>query len=99
MSNWKKSVSTILSIKLFNKYVLVTILFAIWIGFFDKYDYFTQRKLSASLSQIESDLVKQKSEIEIAKIEKEHLENNKEKIAREKYLMHKENEQIFLIEK
>jgi cell division protein FtsB len=99
MTNWKKSLSSILSIKILNRYVLATILFTVWVGFFDKYDYFTQRKLSASLAQIEEDLANQKAQIELAKIEKEHLENNKEKIAREKYLMHRENEQIFLIEK
>lgn len=99
MTNLKKSVSAILSFRYFNKYIIATVLFTIWIGFFDKYDYFTQRKLSASLSQIETELENQKQQIEVAKIEKEHLENNKEKIAREKYLMHRENEQIFLIEK
>lgn len=98
MTNLKKSVSSILSIRLLNKYVIATLLFAVWVGFFDKYDYFTQRKLSATLSQIQTDLSVQKKQIELAKIEKEHLENNKEKIAREKYFMHRDNELIFLIE-
>jgi hypothetical protein len=35
----------------------------------------------------------------LARIEHENLRQNKEKIAREKYLLHQKNEEVFIIEK
>ena len=99
MDSIKKLVSTILSFKLFNKYLIATILFVVWVGFFDKYNYFTQKSLSHNLETMERGLELKKADISAARLEKEHLENNKEKIAREKYLMHRENEEVFIIEK
>ena len=83
-----------------NKYVLTTIIFLVWMLFLDVNNIFSQRKLRAILSEkIEERewLIK-----EITKINRDmhDLTTNPkslEKFAREKYLMKKDNEVIFVI--
>ena len=82
-----------------NKYVLSFIGLAVWIFFFDRYDMLSQIEMSKNLRQLESE--KQYYILEIAhnKLDKMELSTNKsflEKFAREKYLMHKPNEEVFV---
>lgn len=85
-----------------NKYILTTIGFIFWLLFFDRHDIISQYKLRRQLHKLEE----QKAFYlkEIAKDTKnlnELLTNPKtlEKFAREKYLMKKDNEDIFIIVK
>jgi cell division protein FtsB len=85
-----------------NKYVLTTLVFFIWLMFFDRHDIISQVKLRKELKKLEEE--KEFYLREIAKDSKnlnELLTNPKtlEKFAREKYLMKKENEDIFVIVK
>jgi len=85
-----------------NKYVLTTLFFLIWLLFFDRHDLISQFKLRKELKKLEEE-----KEFYLREIEKdtknlnELLTNPKtlEKFAREKYLMEKENEDIFVIMK
>lgn len=85
-----------------NKYFISLAAFIIWMLFFDAKDMISQRQRSRELQELQ----KSKSYFtqEIAK-EKKSLEELKtdpaaiEKYAREKYLMKRDNEDLFIIEK
>lgn len=85
-----------------NKYFISLTAFIIWMLFFDARDMISQRQRSRELQELQ----KSKSYFtqEIAK-EKKSLEELKtdptaiEKYAREKYLMKRDNEDLFIIEK
>ena len=83
-----------------NKYILTLLVLFIWVAFFDKNDIASQYKLSKQVHQLEEE--KEYFINEIGKIKKDLYEltsNPKmlEKFAREKYLMKKDNEEVFVI--
>lgn len=84
---------------LINKYVLVTIAFLVWMLFFDKNGIPTNLSLKNNIETLESTKAEYEQKIVEALVEKKEIEENKEKYAREKYLMHKENEDVIVIEK
>ncbi|WP_338042692.1 FtsB family cell division protein [Mucilaginibacter straminoryzae] len=85
-----------------NKYFLVTVAFAIWMIFFDKNDIYSQYQYHQQLSKLKQERdFYQKETAQVAK-DLDELTSNKaklEKFAREKYLMKKDNEDIFVIVK
>jgi len=87
--------------KLFkNFYFVSAVLFAIWMLFFDSNDAITQWKLSQKQSELENAKEFYENKIVEVKNDREALLNNKdllEKLAREKYLMKKETEDLFII--
>jgi cell division protein FtsB len=80
-----------------NKYFLTTLLFAVWMLFFDKHDMFTQWKLSNTVSDLKREKLDFLDKIEETKLQKEFLDNNLEKVARERYFLKKSNEEVFII--
>jgi cell division protein FtsB len=80
-----------------NKYFLSFLFFAIWMLFFDKHDVFTQLKLSQTVSDLKREKLDYLDKIEETKLQKEFLENNLEKVARERYFLKKANEEVFII--
>jgi len=83
-----------------NKFFLITLAFLVWMIFFDKNDLFSQYQYHQQLSKLkqERDFYKK----ETAKVAKDldELTSNPqklEKFAREKYLMKKANEDVFVI--
>ena len=83
-----------------NKYFLCSAGFIVWIIFFDPRDIFTQmehtrelRQLQASKSHYQKEITKESSELELLKTNPATLE----KYAREKYLMKRDNEDLFII--
>lgn len=83
--------------KWFNKYTLTIVLFMVWMMFFDKYNLFTQIKLSQTLNGLVEKKSNYEEELEKALKEREIINSDIEKYAREKYLMHKDNEQVIII--
>ena len=81
-----------------NKYSVSAGLFVVWMLFFDKHNFFTQWSLQHSVHQLESSI--EDYSIQLAEAEAAHkdLMINKEKFAREKYLMHRPDEDIFLFQ-
>ncbi|WP_222984597.1 FtsB family cell division protein [Flagellimonas meishanensis] len=83
-----------------NMYVLVLTIFVIWMAFFDTNSLLIHLELRNEIKKLEKQ--KEFLQDEIAKdkeiLEKMSDENELEKLAREKYYMKKENEEIFLIE-
>jgi len=85
-----------------NFYFLSIVFFLVWLAFFDSNDLFLQASLSGKKRDL-SDLKEfYQDEILELKNDKAALESNPElleKLAREKYLMKKENEDLYIIVK
>ncbi len=81
-----------------NKYFLSITVFVALLFFFDKHDFVTQWKLRGSVKRLEHDKAYYNQKIEQAKLDQQNIENNKEQFAREKYNMHKSDEDVFIIE-
>lgn len=84
-----------------NKYLLTTVAFIVWILFFDRNDVFTQIQRRGELNELKQS--KQYFEKQIADNKKfsNDLQFNAsaiEKYAREKYLMKRDNEDLFVIQ-
>lgn len=83
-----------------NKYVIASLAFVIWMLFFDRNDVISQYSYRKQLSKLEADkeyyqkeIAQNKKDMHELMSDPEHLE----KFARERYLMKKKNEEIFLI--
>lgn len=75
-------------------------LFALWMTFFDSNNFIYRYRLNAEISDLEESIEIHKAKIEELRRQKKDLfgnQRNLEKFAREKYLMKKENEDIFVI--
>ena len=84
-----------------NKYVLTFIGFAVWMLFVDRNDLLTQIGRYRKLSELKNSNAYYNQKIEAAKTELETRRNDPaayERLAREKYYMKKENEDIFLFD-
>ena len=84
-----------------NKILLASLFFLIWMLFFDRNDMFTQMERRSELDELRQS--KQYFEKQIAENRKfsKDLQFNAsaiEKYAREKYLMKRENEDLFIIQ-
>lgn len=83
-----------------NKYLIASAIFVVYVGFLDQNSVVHQLRLSAELRK-----ARQEKEFYLTEIEKDTKEflsihtnaEEKERYAREKYLMKKDNEDIFLI--
>ncbi|TFF38885.1 FtsB family cell division protein [Mucilaginibacter psychrotolerans] len=84
-----------------NKYFLITVIFVVWMIFFDNNDIFSQYQYRQQLAKLEQERDFYKAET--ARINKDFAElstdkTKLEKFGREKYFMKKDNEDVFVIE-
>ncbi|MCB9251322.1 MAG: septum formation initiator family protein [Flavobacteriales bacterium] len=83
-----------------NKYFISIIIFTIWMTFFDQNNFMVQQQLGKEQSQLEARkqyyLVKNK-ELSIRKNELLGNLENLEKLAREKYFMKREDEDLYIV--
>ncbi len=82
-----------------NKYMLTFLIFLAYLTFFDKYNLINQLKLSRSLAVLELEKEDYQEQLEKALLDQELLEKDIERFAREQYYIHKENEDIYIIER
>ena len=83
-----------------NIYLLSTIFFIFWILLIDDYNLLKQRKIQKKIDELTEQKKFYISEIKKDSIELINLKtkkNKQEKFAREKFLMKKENEDLFII--
>ena len=83
-----------------NKYLLTGVFFAVWMVFFDPKDILSDLERRDKLNELQASELHLKGQITEAKKELDLLKNNAqsiEKYAREKYLMKKDNEDLFII--
>jgi cell division protein FtsB len=81
-------------------YFLVTAAFLTWMFFFDENDFIRQYQMSKKLSDLEEERDYYVSKIEEVEKDRKELMSNAdllEKFAREKYLMKKPTEDVFLV--
>jgi cell division protein DivIC len=84
-----------------NKYIIASVFFIVWMLFFDERDFFANKIQQQKLQALQAKKQYYKTEIETAKQQLAELQNNPaalEKFAREKYLMKKQGEDIYIIE-
>ena len=83
-----------------NTFVLILVPFLIWMLFFDENSYVNHRKYKAEIDDLKNTIQFYKSEIskDSALIKSLRDSVALEKFAREKYLMKKKNEAIYIIE-
>jgi cell division protein DivIC len=81
-----------------NKFTIVTVLFIVWLAFFDKHNIFAHQKLKSTVSKLEKEKEKLNQDISLALQDREDLDKDIEKFAKEKHLMKKPGEEIILIE-
>lgn len=84
-----------------NKFLLAFVGFAVWIVFFDRNDTLTQMDRKNELSALKKSKRYYTQEIEKERKISEELQSDAstiEKYAREKYLMKRDNEELFIIQ-
>ena len=85
-----------------NFYFIFTALFLIWMLFVDANDFVTQYKLNQQRKNLENEKAYYQDKIAEVRNEREELLSNDkllEKLAREKYLMKKPGEDLFIVVK
>lgn len=83
-----------------NKYVITITAFLVWMLFLDRNDIISQVQLRLKLSDLRDKKSYYQQQIAEVKKEKQELLTNQdslEKFAREKYMMKKDNEDLFVI--
>lgn len=83
-----------------NSYVIILTVFLAWMLFFDENSYLSHRKFNKEIEELENSILFFKEKIEEDKEVITKLQDSLqlERFAREKYLMKKENEDIYIIE-
>mgnify|MGYP001086937161 FL=1 len=83
-----------------NRYVIILIVFTVWMLFFDENSYLVHKEFDKEIEELEIAIDFYKKKIEEDKLTIKTLEDSLqiEKFAREKYLMKRENEDIYIIE-
>ncbi|MBD0332496.1 MAG: septum formation initiator family protein [Chitinophagaceae bacterium] len=83
-----------------NKYFLASVVFVVWLLFFDRNDLFTQYQRQKELKSIKQSSKYYTEEIAAERKFVAELKSNPaaiEKLAREKYMMKRDDEDLFLI--
>lgn len=83
-----------------NKYLIATAFFAVWMLFFDHNDLFVQHSRNAELNELMTRKAYYQGQIDQTRAELEKMRLNTaslERIAREKYMMKKDEEDLFLV--
>ena len=83
-----------------NKYLLVSVVFFVWITFFDSNSLIKCSRVVSSINSQEKEKKYYKNEIESIEEKLNELSSNRdslEKFAREQYKFHKEDEDVYII--
>jgi cell division protein FtsB len=84
-----------------NFYVVVGLCFLVWLTFLDSNDLITRFSMTSKLHKLENEKEYYQKKIDEVEKDRTELLTNKElleKFAREKYLMKKETEDVFIIQ-
>ncbi len=83
-----------------NKYTLITVLFTVWMTFFDDASLLQHIRIDREIGKLEKDRDFYDSKLKEVKIELKKIQNDPksiEKIARERFFMKKDQEDIFVV--
>lgn len=84
-----------------NFYVVTSLLFLAWMLFFDQNDFISQFRMSSKLGDLESEYSYYEEKMPEVLNESQALKHSSiqlEKFAREKYLMKKKTEEVFIVQ-
>lgn len=84
-----------------NKYLLTAVVFVVWVGFFDRNDWFTQKQRENELEETKKNINYLRAEIAEMKKQRDGIKNDTavlEKFAREHYHLKKDNEDVYVFE-
>ena len=94
----RQAIASMIAAGWLNKYSVSAGLFVVWMLFFDRHNFFTQWNLRHTVEELESSIEEYRDQLTQVEAAHRDLMNNKEKFAREKYLMHRPDEDIFLFQ-
>jgi len=83
-----------------NKYIAASVLFFVWICFFDRNDLISEMKLVYKINRLKTERSYFQKQTDAATEDLKELQTNPanlEKFAREKYLMKRDNEDVYVI--
>ncbi|HLS30934.1 MAG TPA: septum formation initiator family protein [Flavobacteriaceae bacterium] len=83
-----------------NKYLLISLVFVVWMFFFDSNSWLVHRELDHEIDKLKSNEKYYRQEIDSDRAIINQLKDDEglERYAREKYFMKREDEEIFIIE-
>lgn len=83
-----------------NKYLLITVIFLVWMVFFDENSFINHHELDSEIEKLEKSNQYYKEQIEQDQRVIKNLNDpdSLEKYAREQYKMKRENEDIYIVE-
>ncbi len=81
-----------------NRYYLTLVVFFFWMCFLDRQSFYTQYKLSRTVSHLEADRVYYQNKIKEVNDDIGVFDDSKDRFAREHYLMHKPGEDVFIFD-
>lgn len=84
---------------LFNKYFVAFLVFIVWLAFFDRHNLIVQYKLLSKVTELEQEKAEYAERLEEVKAERELMQTQAERYARERYFMHKADEEVFVIKR
>jgi len=87
---------------IFNKYLLTSAAFLVWMTFFDQNDWMTQKETKKQLQATKDNIKFLLAKTEAMEQELIQLQSDPQKLeqfAREKYRMKRENEDLYIIER
>ena len=83
-----------------NKYFIAAVAFVVWLSSMDRNNFLSQYELQSEVNKLEDQKAFFQQEIDQTRKEQQELLSSPEKLekfAREKYLMKKDNEDLFII--
>ena len=83
-----------------NKYIASILLFVVWVCFFDRNDLISEIRLVSKIHHLQAEKKYYQQQTDLATEQLKELQTNPanlEKFAREKYLMKKDNEDVYVI--
>lgn len=81
-----------------NRYVYISLLFLVWVFFFDGSRLTSQEKLEQDISKMKMEKVKYERLTQEVAAEKQDILGNRERYAREFYYMKRADEDVYIIE-
>lgn len=80
-----------------NKYILTIFIFFIWMLFFDKNNWITLGELQDTIDAMEEEKAFYDDELKLSDERMRSIQIDRERYAREKFFLHKENEIVYII--
>lgn len=84
-----------------NKYLLTAVVFVVWVGFFDRNDWFTQQRRKDDLQDTRQNINYLRAEIAKMNAQHDGIKNDYavlEKFARENYHLKRDNEDVYVFD-